>query len=54
MQSRELSQTLFDIGAIQTGSFNLKNGLISPIYIDLRTIISLPELLTNLARKPHL
>lgn len=45
----EISKTLFDIGAIKTGSFILKNGLNAPIYIDLRMIISFPELMSELA-----
>lgn len=50
MLTRDLSQTLYDMGAIQTGTFNLKNGQISPLYIDLRTIISKPQLLAELAQ----
>ncbi len=40
---------LHAIGAIKFGSFILKNGALSPIYIDLRLIISSPALLTAVA-----
>lgn len=39
---------LYEMGAIQFGSFKLKNGSLSPYYIDLRRAISYPETLSKM------
>jgi uridine monophosphate synthetase len=45
-----LADSLLEAGCIKFGSFTLKSGLQSPIYIDLRQIISYPKLLADIAQ----
>ncbi|OGG98921.1 MAG: orotate phosphoribosyltransferase [Candidatus Lambdaproteobacteria bacterium RIFOXYD1_FULL_56_27] len=41
---------LIELGAIRFGSFTLKSGMVSPIYIDLRMIVSAPKLMGQVVR----
>src|SRR5512142_655749 len=45
-----LADALLEAGCIKFGSFTLKSGLQSPIYIDLRQIITYPKLLADIAQ----
>lgn len=39
---------LHDVGGLKFGDFMMKSGKRSPIYVDLRVIISHPKLMVNL------
>lgn len=50
MNKTEVIRKLYEIEAVKVGSFTLKSGAVSPLYIDLRQIIAFPKLLQAVAQ----
>ena len=46
----DLVQRLHQIGAVRFGRFTLKSGIDSPFYVDLRVVISHPDVLTRIGQ----
>ena len=47
---RDVVCQLHEISGIKFGQFKLKGGIMSPVYFDLRVIISRPKLLQQVSR----
>lgn len=50
MLKETLITSLYQIGSIQFGEFNLKSGKVSSVYMNLRKIISYPDILRLVAK----
>lgn len=47
---RDLSELLYRIGVVRFGQFTLKDGRVSPFYLDLRILVSHPDALARVGR----
>lgn len=49
-QLRVLAVKLYEINAVKFGDFETKSGIRTPIYFDLRVIISYPDVMVRVQR----
>lgn len=50
MIHKRLILNLFTIGVMKFGAFTLKSGTVSPLYIDLRILVSYPQVMKRVVR----
>ena len=45
-----LYEKLYNAGCVKFGEFKLKSGILSPVYVDFRVLVSRPALLAEVGR----